>query len=145
LHIIPETIELLALLNTKRINLSNIGLIWTPVAGYLLIASCICLAVSIIKPLKAWNDTGLVWSLNMGLLVSAVIGIVVGTLVPIGDLLGFLMAHLDVLVFGSSAVIDFDISSLDKGLNMGAIAYIFCLMLFIVTEVTVGIVNEFKK
>lgn len=77
-YIIPE-LQMFFRLEPEEISLSHIRLIWPPVICYLLVASNVCLAVRILKPLKAWNkEDGLIDRLISGFFLGVAMGLVFG-------------------------------------------------------------------
>ncbi|QQR64633.1 hypothetical protein IPH92_03670 [Candidatus Kaiserbacteria bacterium] len=101
-------------IDPKTVTLSHLGLIFAPIIGYLLITGNICLAINVVKPLKVWDDMGLVWHLTMGFamglgaclicgLVFGVLGGAVEELVYglVGGLLGSSLAGLGLGLVGS--------------------------------------------
>ena len=111
-HICPGLSEIITI-DPKTVTLPHLGLIFAPLIGYLLIAGNICLAVNVVKPLKAWDDRGLVWHLTIGfamglgacLICSFVFGALGGAVEEltyglVGGLLGSSLAGFGVSLFG---------------------------------------------
>jgi hypothetical protein len=73
-YIIPELGKILNL-RPENVTTRDVGLMWVPVIGYLLIASNVCLAINIIKPLKGWTETGLVFGFFGSLVAGLVLGL----------------------------------------------------------------------
>jgi hypothetical protein len=91
----------------EAINTRLVGMMWVPINGYLLISSCVCLAVNIFKPLKPWNEErGLISTLLFGLFIGSIFGLC----------FSFISMGVGVLVFG---FLDWSLSNFIYELLMG--------------------------
>jgi hypothetical protein len=95
-YIIPGTVEIFAI---KPRGVEDIELMWVPIVGYVLLASIVCLAIMIVRPLKrfvrASPNGGLIgallWGLIFGFSLSLFCGVLFSLDNPSFDFGGYLL------------------------------------------------------
>jgi len=77
-------------------------LVWVPILAYLHLAVLVCLAVSVVKPLKPLSELGLIWGLIWGLIVGLIAGLIVGLIsdITVGLIVGLIWGLISGLISG---------------------------------------------
>jgi hypothetical protein len=89
-------------LESKNLTIYDVGLIWVPILGYVLISIEVCLIVRIIKPLKEYSekDKGLIYLLLFGLKIGFVSGLLIFFILPINQFPGLIFGLAGGLLSG---------------------------------------------
>ena len=115
-YVIPGLSEIMTL-KPEEAAVFHVGLMWVPIVGFILVASNICLAVNIVKPLKAWSESALTFGFAASLATGVILGAVIGL-----------------------------VGVLSKGdITQSLIGFTFGICLCLITGIGVGLHKEFQK